>query len=480
MKTSRLKAEREGRGWSQAKIAEVLGIHSETVSRWERGVALPQPYYRERLSDLFGKTIEELGLLADAQENSSLQDATRPSAPDISEQVSFLVDPAIPESLDDTNNQDQTSPSQEQLPKSWVEDSQVHEQDRHWPVEYHAWPQSLYNIDLSPITATSMFRRYNGFSRRPWGSLAVLLVLIVGLLFIYGLPVLGSMRLIKSPMGPVSISYEAEAPENTLANGARVAGCSSCSGRMKVMHIGLMTKGDPKNGTLQFNIVWKESDGDYTLTLYYLNGGYGKHLYMSVNSRQAKRFSLAGTGSRYKIGTYSTMVHLNAGENRIIFFNPLGSGPEMDRIVISTPVVPIPTQTPTGIARSTTYEAADPRNTLSGSAKADECIGCFGEKRVRYIGKGGTLRFNNVSEKHAGHYTLWIYYIDGDVPTIEKSLYISVNGSPAIAYKAPGLGNWGVIGTLSVPVSLNAGNNTIEFSNPYDYVPGINRIAVAA
>ncbi|HEX3643256.1 MAG TPA: helix-turn-helix transcriptional regulator, partial [Ktedonobacteraceae bacterium] len=68
MKSSRLKAEREGRGWSQAKIAEVLGIHSETVSRWERGVALPQPYYRERLSDLFGKTIEELGLLADAQE----------------------------------------------------------------------------------------------------------------------------------------------------------------------------------------------------------------------------------------------------------------------------------------------------------------------------------------------------------------------------------------------------------------------------
>lgn len=104
MKSSRLKAEREGRGWSQAKIAKALGINTETVRRWERGLALPHPYYRERLSDLFGKTVEELGLLVDVEENDALQDTIRSSAPNLLEQAPSLLDPTIPESLGNTSN----------------------------------------------------------------------------------------------------------------------------------------------------------------------------------------------------------------------------------------------------------------------------------------------------------------------------------------------------------------------------------------
>ncbi len=59
----RLKQERERRGWSQAKLAEEVGIDSTTVSRWERGLSLPYPYYREKLCTLFGKTVQELELL---------------------------------------------------------------------------------------------------------------------------------------------------------------------------------------------------------------------------------------------------------------------------------------------------------------------------------------------------------------------------------------------------------------------------------
>ncbi len=51
-----LKQERTRRGWSQVKVAKAIGIDSTTVSRWERGLSLPYPYYRERLSTLFGKT----------------------------------------------------------------------------------------------------------------------------------------------------------------------------------------------------------------------------------------------------------------------------------------------------------------------------------------------------------------------------------------------------------------------------------------
>jgi transcriptional regulator with XRE-family HTH domain len=57
-----LRAERRRRGWSQAKLAEILGISTKTVRRWELGRAIPYPYYRKRLSALFGKTTEQLGL----------------------------------------------------------------------------------------------------------------------------------------------------------------------------------------------------------------------------------------------------------------------------------------------------------------------------------------------------------------------------------------------------------------------------------
>lgn len=59
----RLKQVRELRGWSQAKVAEQIGTDATTVSRWERGVFSPTPYFRERLCKLFSKNAEELGLL---------------------------------------------------------------------------------------------------------------------------------------------------------------------------------------------------------------------------------------------------------------------------------------------------------------------------------------------------------------------------------------------------------------------------------
>jgi len=60
----RLKQARELRGWSQAKVAEQIGTDATTVSRWERGLFLPTPHFRERLCTLFGNNAEELGLLA--------------------------------------------------------------------------------------------------------------------------------------------------------------------------------------------------------------------------------------------------------------------------------------------------------------------------------------------------------------------------------------------------------------------------------
>jgi DNA-binding winged helix-turn-helix (wHTH) protein/DNA-binding transcriptional regulator YiaG len=63
-----LKRERELRGWAQAYLATRLGVAPRIVDLWERGEAFPDPTYLNALSMIFGKNLEELGLLE--QQNS--------------------------------------------------------------------------------------------------------------------------------------------------------------------------------------------------------------------------------------------------------------------------------------------------------------------------------------------------------------------------------------------------------------------------
>jgi DNA-binding XRE family transcriptional regulator/uncharacterized protein YjiS (DUF1127 family) len=69
-----LKQAREERGWSQRDVAEKVGTDSKTVSRWERGVASPSPYFRQRLAELFEKRLCELGLLSSCTAESACAD----------------------------------------------------------------------------------------------------------------------------------------------------------------------------------------------------------------------------------------------------------------------------------------------------------------------------------------------------------------------------------------------------------------------
>ncbi|MBV8695370.1 MAG: tetratricopeptide repeat protein, partial [Ktedonobacteraceae bacterium] len=53
---------RLARRWSQQEVADKLGTTHVNVSRWERGLTRPGPYFRNRLCNLFGMTEEELEL----------------------------------------------------------------------------------------------------------------------------------------------------------------------------------------------------------------------------------------------------------------------------------------------------------------------------------------------------------------------------------------------------------------------------------
>ena len=58
-----LRAARKERGWTQQQVAARIGAPlSLNVSRWENGTAFPSAYYIERLCQLFGKSVRELGL----------------------------------------------------------------------------------------------------------------------------------------------------------------------------------------------------------------------------------------------------------------------------------------------------------------------------------------------------------------------------------------------------------------------------------
>ncbi|HZU69896.1 MAG TPA: helix-turn-helix domain-containing protein [Ktedonobacteraceae bacterium] len=63
--SKQLRYERELRGWSQADLAEKIACDQKTIGRWERGEGIPRPYHRQHLAKLFGKDVEELGLVGE-------------------------------------------------------------------------------------------------------------------------------------------------------------------------------------------------------------------------------------------------------------------------------------------------------------------------------------------------------------------------------------------------------------------------------
>ena len=125
---------------------------------------------------------------------------------------------------------------------------------------------------------------------------------------------------------------------------------------------------------------------------------------------------------------------------------------------------------------ATGYEAEAAGNTIAGSAAIYSCGGCSGGAKVGYLGGGGTLTMNNINAAVSGTYLMQLSYVDGDS---SRTAVITVNGK---SFEQPLSGtndnNWDVAQTVTIPVQLTAGANTIEFGNPTDYVSDIDKISV--
>jgi hypothetical protein len=127
---------------------------------------------------------------------------------------------------------------------------------------------------------------------------------------------------------------------------------------------------------------------------------------------------------------------------------------------------------------ATSYEAEAAANTIAGGAGITACSTCSGGEKVGFVGAGGTVTFNGVSVPSAGTYQVTIAYLDGSATGRQAD--VSVNGGAAQLVQFTPTGSFSTVGTMTIPLTLTAGANTIEFSNPSAYAPDFDRIIVGA
>ena len=134
------------------------------------------------------------------------------------------------------------------------------------------------------------------------------------------------------------------------------------------------------------------------------------------------------------------------------------------------------TLTVTGTGATTVYQAESTTNTLAGGAIVISCSTCSGGARVGYIGSGGTLTMNGINVATAGTYSIVIAYTQAESSKLTAD--ISVNGAKAKAFSFAKTASFTTPANLTVSLTLAAGNNTIEFSNPSADAPDIDAITV--
>jgi alpha-galactosidase len=130
----------------------------------------------------------------------------------------------------------------------------------------------------------------------------------------------------------------------------------------------------------------------------------------------------------------------------------------------------------------TVYEADAGGNTLSGAAVAHPCPGTFGYScldgnDVGWIGNGASnsVTINDVNVATSETYNMTIYAAVSGTRLFD----VSVNGSAATPVSVTGT-SFSVPSTSGLRVQLNAGSNTIQFSNPTAYAPDLDHIVLSS
>ncbi|MGW6935445.1 alpha-L-fucosidase [Lentzea sp. NPDC054927] len=120
-------------------------------------------------------------------------------------------------------------------------------------------------------------------------------------------------------------------------------------------------------------------------------------------------------------------------------------------------------------------EAEDSANVF-GSTGLTSCGSCSGAEKVRNIGGSpeASVTFPNVVVPAAGAYRMFIQFtVNGP-----RSYFVTVNGGTPVEVKLDGVGN-NTPYVAELPVTLNAGANSIKFGNDKAGAPDLDQIAIA-
>lgn len=87
-----LRRARKERTWSQAELAERIGVAKETISRWEHGASRPQPNQLRKLCEAFDRKPEDLGYALEPLEEEFTGKEQLPGVP--ATELSPLAEPS--------------------------------------------------------------------------------------------------------------------------------------------------------------------------------------------------------------------------------------------------------------------------------------------------------------------------------------------------------------------------------------------------
>jgi hypothetical protein len=129
------------------------------------------------------------------------------------------------------------------------------------------------------------------------------------------------------------ITYQADAPANTLTGSARMTTYPGASDGVIVQTLGNWgaAVGD---GALRFNDVTVPATGDYVLTFYYVHPNNESTRSVVITASGAASVIVTVPGNSTCCSSQLVRVTLNRGVNTITFSNPRGHAPAIDRIVI--------------------------------------------------------------------------------------------------------------------------------------------------
>ncbi|MGW6445862.1 alpha-L-fucosidase [Lentzea sp. NPDC055074] len=119
-------------------------------------------------------------------------------------------------------------------------------------------------------------------------------------------------------------------------------------------------------------------------------------------------------------------------------------------------------------------EAEDSANQL-GSTGLTNCARCSGGEKVRNIGGSAdaSVTFPDVTVPETRSYKLFVQFtVNGP-----RSFFVTVNGGAPVEIEVDGVGNT-TPSVAEIPVTLNAGANTVRFGNDTSGAPDLDRIAV--